>query len=338
MDTGSDARQRIISLHLHTNKTQREISEAMSVPQSTVSDIIQSYKRTGSAGAQRKGKCGRKRKTSKRADARIVRSSLIDPRLNAVDLKRELNLAVSRETVARRLREAGRRARKPFKKPLLTKKMQAARLQWAQEHATWTQEDWSKVIFSDESTFEVTMGAPRYVRVGNEPLSPRHCAQRMKHPPKVMIWGCMSIHGMGRIHVVEGNMNSVQYITVLERRLIPQVQSWNLEEYIFQQDSAPCHTSRVVKQFFIDHGIQVLPWAGNSPDMNPIETLWAVLKRKLQETTFTNKIELIGKLLDFCMRDTEQKAELDATCRKLVEGMPARVKMLLNAKGGHTRL
>lgn len=194
------------------------------------------------------------------------------------------------------------------------------------------------MIFSDECSFEVQMARQAYVRKGAEPLSSAHMAQTVKHPPKVMIWGCMSWKGFGSIHVVDGMMNSTQYINVMKTRLIPQAAEWfGNAPFIFQQDSAPCHTSKVSKSFMANNGIQLLQWPGNSPDMNPIETLWAILKQRLQQETYTSKQQLINKLLDLCVRDTELRQHTYATCKKLVEGVPARVQRLLKAKGKHTR-
>ena len=52
---------------------------------------------------------------------------------------------------------------------------------------------------------------------------------------------------------------------------------------IFQQDLAPRHCSKKVKKYFIDNNIMVLDWPGNSPDLNLIENLWALIKRRLLE-------------------------------------------------------
>ena len=193
------------------------------------------------------------------------------------------------------------------------------------------------MIFSDESTFEVQLAQPRLIRKGPEPYSSRHTVQRVKQPQKVMVWGCMSSHGMGRIHIVEGTMKSQQYIEVLQTRLLPQAREWFGEDYVFQQDNTPCHTSRMLKNFFQEEGILVLPWPSNSPDMNPIETIWAVIKRQLEEHTLTSRAELIRHILDITQRDTPIKRELDNTCRKLVASMPKRVNELYHAKGSHTK-
>jgi len=72
-------------------------------------------------------------------------------------------------------------------------------------------------------------------------------------------------------------MKSDQYIQVLQRRLIPDMQkAFSSGEGIFQQDLALCHCSKKVKKFLSDNNIAVLTWPGNSSDGNPIENLWAI--------------------------------------------------------------
>ena len=147
----------------------------------------------------------------------------------------------------------------------------------------------------------------------------------------------MSRAGLGKVYVVEGTMNSQQYVHVLKTRLKRQANDWFDGEWILQQDNAPCHTSKASKQCMREEGIQVLDWPSSSPDMNPIETLWAVIKQKLRQTTLTSKTALINAVLNICMRDTEMREKINETCRKLVDAMPLRVEALLQAKGGHTK-
>ncbi len=52
---------------------------------------------------------------------------------------------------------------------------------------------------------------------------------------------------------------------------------------VFQQDGAPCHTAKSITQWLGDCQIlYISDWPGNSPDLNPIENIWQVIKKDLQ--------------------------------------------------------
>lgn len=337
MDLSQEQRIRIVTLYRDANYSRKKISRDTGISLTTVRRIIKRFLETGQITTNRTGRCGSKRKSSATHDRLIVRTSMRNPRLTAPDIKRQISSPLSVHVIRRRLIEGGRHCMKPISKPMLTVEMKRKRLTWARQHANWTINMWRRVIFSDESSFEVHLARPRLVRKGSEPLSPLHMVQHVKHPPKVMIWGCISTFGFGRIHVCEGNMNSQQYLHVLRTRLRIQANEWfGEQEYFFQQDNAPCHTAKVVNQYMASEGIQLLPWPSNSPDMNPIETVWGVLKEKLRLHSLTSKSDLIGKLLDMCARDTEVHALIGETCAKVIDSMPKRIEALIQSKGGHT--
>ncbi len=66
---------------------------------------------------------------------------------------------------------------------------------------------------------------------------------------------------------------------------------YGVADFIFQQDLAPAHTAKGTKSWFNDHGVTVLDWPANSPDLNPIENLWGIVKRKMRDTIPNNADE-----------------------------------------------
>ena len=152
---------------------------------------------------------------------------------------------------------------------------------------------------------------------------PAPVQQRVKHPAKIMVWGIMSAKEAGRLHVCESNMNKDQYLNVLRTRVIPQIQDWYPNDNaIFMHDSAPCHKAKICTAFLETSGITVLDWPGNSPDLNPIETLWGVVKQRISKIDIPSRNDLISNLIRIWHRD----ASIVTTCQKLVESMPRRIQ------------
>ena len=183
--------------------------------------------------------------------------------------------------------------------------------------------------------FTISEESSQYVRrSSNEEFSPGCVAQTVKHPTQVMVWSIMSYKGSGRLYIVKGIMNQQQYKQVLEERLLPQLREWFPDkDCVFMQDGAPCHKAKTVLKFLAEENIKLLPWPGNSPDMNPIENLWAIVKKKLRKSNITTKVGLIQKLIQIWHHDPE----ITGSCLKLVEGMPHRIDSLINSKGMHAK-
>ncbi len=102
-------------------------------------------------------------------------------------------------------------------------------------------------------------------------------------------------------------------------------------DFIFQQDLAPAHTAKGTKSWFNDHGVTVLDWPANSPDLNPIENLWGIVKRKMRDTRPNNADDLKAAV----------KATWDSIppqqCHKLITSMPRQIEAVIKAKGAPTK-
>ena len=316
----------------------RVISDRVGFNQSTVVRLLQKYRKMGTVNRE-KGR-GRKKLSTAAEDRFLVRMSLKNRRASSTDLKRawqeSSGVNVTSRTVRNRLLAAGLAARRPRKKPLLTKAMRQARLKWAREHSAWTVDQWNTVIFSDESKFNLhgSDGVQFVRRRSGEEYHPSCITSTIKHPQGQMIWGCISSYGVGRLHFVTGTVNADVYINILQTKLLPTIRDsfGDVHNCTFQDDSAPCHRAKKVNEFLATTGVNVLQWPGNSPDLNPIENCWQVIGVKLAAKKLRNKRELQEAII----RVWNYELSRDYI-HTLIKSMPARIKAVIKARGGTTK-
>ena len=154
----------------------------------------------------------------------------------------------------------------------------------------------------------------------------------MKDPLSVMIWAGMSVNGTtGLFFQSPGTtINGKKYVDLLKDKLELHIAIYKCK--MSMQDSAPCHRSKVVTQFLKSKKIQIQDWPESSPDLNPIENLWTVLKDKVSEKQPTNTKKLEETIEAIWV--LELSAEY---CRSLVESMPKRLVAVIKAKGEPTK-
>ncbi len=101
-----------------------------------------------------------------------------------------------------------------------------------------------------------------------------------------MIWGAMSSAGVGPLCFLKTSVTAPVHQDILEQFMLPSAdQLFKDADFIFQPDLAPAHTAKSTKRWLNDHGVGVLDWPANSPDLNPTDNLWGFVKRKMRNKT-----------------------------------------------------
>ncbi|KAF7250874.1 Heat shock factor 2-binding protein [Varanus komodoensis] len=120
----------------------------------------------------------------------------------------------------------------------------------------------------------------------------------------------MSAAGTGELQFIEGTMNTNMYYDILKQSMIPSL--WRLgRRAVFQHDNNPKHASKMTTALLKKLRVKMMDWPSMSPDLNPIEQLWGILKWKVEE----RKVSNIHQLRDVVME--EWKRTPVATCEAL---------------------
>jgi len=167
----------------------------------------------------------------------------------------------------------------------------------------------------------------------NTELDPKNLIPTVKHGGgSVLVWGCMSATGVGKLYIINGIMDHKMYIEILKENLHVSTQKLEISDnYIFQHDNDPKHTAYNTKQWLLYNVPKQLHTPPQSPDLNPIEHLWGILKDAIKKRHISNREDLKIAFQE------EWESISPTITRKLVESMHRRLLAVISAKGYPTK-
>lgn len=233
----------------------------------------------------------------------------------------KLGVSVVTSTISRYLEATGWKKMKARKIPLLTQTQIIARIAWCRSVQDI---DWNNVVFSDESMFQRYPNSEWLWMKGNKRIE----IGQPKFNPKCHVWGWFSACGRSPLQFLDHNVNQWTYMDTMDAH-IPHMELCHPDGFIYQQDNAPAHTA-FLTMCHLNRKLgpgNVMKWPANSPDLNPIENLWGIIKRKLQSTEFDNVAEWRQAI------NEEWERISDQTLESLINSMKNRVQQCLDRGG-----
>ena len=324
---------------------------------SAVNKLVKMYKETGTVDV--KPRSGRPKKLTDQDEDNIIKKIKKNRQTTAQEIADYLNLQVSISTIKRALHRKGYYGRVAAKKPFITAENAMKRLEWCKQHATLTGEDWKKFIWSDESSVEIGRQS-RQIKVWR-----RHKERFKKHcllptfksgRTSVSIWAAFIGDQKSEIAIrmpptkrkkkndendetdvgVGGRLNADGYINILDKYLLDIIKKGTNKmskkdkaKIKFVQDGARIHTAKKTLKWLEDQQISVMDWPAQSPDLNPIENLWKILKDQVNRR---RPRPMNAEAMAEALRDEWDEIEGDLLLR-LCESMPNRIQLVIANRG-----
>lgn len=286
---------------------------------------------------QRARGTGRVRRTTELQERRLrllaLRDRFFTTRAIANQWFAEHGRIVGMRAVYRRIRSFGLFLFRPHWVLPLTREHRNNRPEWCTERLAWDQE-WNTVVFSDESRFCLAMhdGRARVRRRRGERRVPQFFVERHVHRTVgIMVWGAIAYGSRSPLVFIRGNMTAQRYIQeIVEPHLLPYLRT--LPNPTFQQDNARPHVARVTLDYFEHAEINLLPWPPRSPDLSPIEHVWDMMGRRLNNLQQPPQtLAALRHEVKVARNEIPQEA-----INHLIRSMPRRINECVRHRGAST--
>ncbi|GFX12679.1 transposable element Tcb2 transposase [Trichonephila clavipes] len=204
---------------------------------------------------------------------------------------------ISRFTVARRLHGGGLFARRPVRCVPLTPAHRRSRSLWCREHRNWRDNEWGRVLFTDESRFSLSSDSHRILiwRERGSRNHPSNIIERDRYGGRsVLVWGGIMLGSRTDIHIFDaGSVNGTRYCNEI---LLPYVGLFRGAmglQFLFMDDNAPCHRTVVAKQLLESVDIERMDW----PARLALQDEWAAMPQQLIDTLILS----MGRRCETCL-------------------------------------
>ncbi|GFX46836.1 transposable element Tcb2 transposase [Trichonephila clavipes] len=267
------------------------VAAEFGIAHSIVSRLWRQFQTAGTA--IRGFSSGRPRGITPADDRYIVLQARRNRRQTAGEIARHTTQAtgrpISRFTVARRLHGGGLFARRHVRCVPLTPAHQRRRSLWCREHRNWKDNEWGRVLFTNESRFSLSSDSHRILiwRERGSRNHPSNIIERDRYGGRgVLVWGGIMLGSRTDLHIFDaGSVNGTRYCNEI---LLPYVRLFRGAmglQFLFMDDNAPCHRTVAAEQLLESEDIERMDWPARSPDLNTIEHVWDFLGRRVAART-----------------------------------------------------
>ncbi|GFV17944.1 transposable element Tcb2 transposase [Trichonephila clavipes] len=250
---------------------------------------------------------GRPRGTTPADDRYIVLQATRNKRQTAGEIARHTTQAtgrpISRFTVARRLHGGGLFARRPVRCVHLTPAHRRRRSLWCREHRNWRDNEWGRVLFTDESRFSLSSDSHRIFiwRERGSRNHPSNIIERDRYGGRgVLVWGGIMLGSHTDLHIFEaGSVNGTRYCNEI---LLPYVRLFRGTmglQFLFMDDNAPCHRTVAAEQLLESRRLaaRTLPPVTIRELRLALQDEWAAMPQQLIDTLILS----MGRRCETCL-------------------------------------
>ncbi len=253
----------------------------------------------------------------------------------------EVGVCVSKSKIKRRLHQSEYRGFTTRCKPLVSLKNRKARLELAKRHLKKPSQFWNNILWTDETKINLYQsdGKRRVWRRKGTAHDPKHTTSSVKHGGgSVMAWACMAASGTGSLVFIDdvtadksSRMNSEVFRAISSAHIQPNASELIGWRFTVQMDNDPKHTAKATKEFLKGKKWTVMQWPSQSPDLNPIEHAFHLLKTKLKGKCPKNKQELQTVAVEAWQSITRDETQ------RLGMSMRSRLQTVIDCKGFATK-